>query len=95
MSCSKERKFRREATRTMAKAMKKLETLLDEMCAFLDQQPKPSDDEVREKFIHQEERWKRYCTVNKLTDTTALMYNKEFGQIWKTVYAKPTDESAI
>lgn len=75
----------------------KCQDLLTEFCNFLDQQPKPSDDDVRTKFIELQNRWRKYCAVRKLTDKATLMFNKEVATEWWTVYAikKGKEESAI
>lgn len=75
----------------------KCQDLLTEFCSFLDQQPKPSNDDVRAKFIELQNRWRKYCAVRKLTDKATLMFNKEVATEWWTVYAikKDKEESAI
>jgi hypothetical protein len=71
----------------------KCQDLLSEFCHFLDKQPKPSDNEVRLKFIELQNRWRKYCAVRKLTDKATLMFNKEVAIEWWTVYAIKKDNS--
>ena len=71
----------------------KCQNLLDEFCGFLDKQPKPSDNEVRQKFVELQNRWRKYCAARKLTDKATLMFNKEVATEWWTVYAIKKDNS--
>lgn len=95
MSSSLARRERKAQARTTMLAMNKLGELLEEFYAFLDRQPKPSDQEVRDEFIRQENRWKRYCTVHQLTDKATLMFNQEVAVQWRTKYTVPKDQSEI
>ena len=75
----------------------KCQTFLDEFCDFLDKQPKPSDSEVRDRFLTLEKRWVKYCAARKLTGNATLMFNKEVAERWWKVYAikKDNNESVI
>lgn len=95
MSSSNARRVRKFQAKVAALAMCKLGELLDEFYAFLDQQPQPEDQEVRDEFIRQENRWKRYCEVHHLTDKAALMFNQEVAVKWKSKYTVPKDQSEI
>ncbi|MDD6104111.1 MAG: hypothetical protein PUB73_05845 [Bacteroidales bacterium] len=95
MSSSLARRERKAQARITMLAMNKLGELLEEFFAFLDKQPKPSDQEVRDEFIRQENRWKRYCVVHQLTDKATLMFNQEVAVQWRTKYTVPKDQSEI
>lgn len=95
MSSSLARRERKAQARITMLAMNKLGELLEEYFTFLDRQPKPSDQEVRDEFIRQENRWKRYCTVHQLTDKATLMFNQEVAVQWRTKYTVPKDQSEI
>ncbi len=95
MSSSHARRVRKAQAKVTALALNKLGELLTEFFAFLDQQPKPEDQEVRDEFIRQENRWKRYCKVHQLTDKATLMFNQEVAFKWRTQYALPKDKTEI
>ena len=61
---------------------------------FLDQKPKPSNEEVRQEFINRENRWKKYCETHKLRKEASLLFNLEVSQTWEKRYKElPADES--
>lgn len=60
---------------------------------FLEQTPKPSDEEVRTEFINREQRWKQYCESHKLTEEASLLFNKEVSVSWEKRYAKQPENS--
>lgn len=92
MSSSNMRRLRRAQQKVSILAMSKLSTLLTEFYAFLDQQPKPEDAQVRDEFIRQESRWKRYCAVHKLTDKATLLFNQEVAVQWKNKYTAQSEK---
>lgn len=50
---------------------------------FLGSKPKPSDEEVRNRFIESENRWKTYCRAHGLSEEASRMFNKEVSLTWK------------
>lgn len=83
------RRQRRLRQRESEKHIKRLGDLLGEFYTFLEQENKPFDDEVREKFITLEKSWKRYCRANELTDEASSLFNREVSASWVRRYAKP------
>ena len=55
---------------------------------FLENKDKPSDEQIRAEFMARENRWKRYCSKNKLTEEASLLFNKEVAQSWEKRYTK-------
>ena len=87
MSIAKrQRKAQEEANR---KHTQKLVDLIQIFCKFLEKQPKPSDDEVREKYKDINDRWMKYCVANHFHPRASLLFNNEVAHLWKTRYAKP------
>ena len=61
---------------------------------FLESAPKPSNEEVRARFINDENRWKAYCSKKQLSKEASLLFNKEVSQSWENRYKqKPESES--
>jgi hypothetical protein len=82
------RRNRRAQAREAEKHFDVLAELLMGFYEFLERKGKPSDEQVRTEFTNREERWKRYCTSNQLTEETSLLFNKEVAQSWKNRYAR-------
>jgi len=68
---------------------KKLIDTVQIFCRFLEKQPKPSDDEVREKFKDLNDRWVKYCIANKFNPRASLLFNQSVAHLWRTRYAIP------
>lgn len=82
------RRLRRAQARTAQKHFDVLTDLLMDFYAFLEATPKPSDSEVRQRFINDEQRWKAYCSKKQLNDKASLMFNQEVSQSWEKRYKK-------
>lgn len=80
------RRSRRKQQTETAKHLAKLSDILGEFYTFLEKKPQPSDEEVRSEFIRQENRWKRYCVVHKLSGQASLMFNREVSEAWHNRY---------
>lgn len=63
--------------------------LLTEYFNFLEQKDKPSDEEVREKFIAYDRRWVQYCNDSQFGPRASLLFNQQVARAWKSRYARP------
>lgn len=87
------RRIRRAQVREAEANFKVLTDLLMDFYEFLESQPKPSDEEVRQRFINDEQRWKQYCTKKQLSKEASLLFNKEVSQSWEKRYKEQPSES--
>lgn len=87
------RRIKRAQERTTTQHFNAFSSLLMGFYEFLEKDPKPSDDEVRNEFINREQRWKRYCKIHKLTEEASLLFNKEVSISWEKRYKKQPTES--
>lgn len=85
---SKARRIRRQQERFVAKHLDMLGELLGEFYTFLEKHPKPTEEEVRDKFIKSENTWKAYCSKNQLTERASLLFNQEVAQSWESRYSE-------
>jgi hypothetical protein len=76
----------RRNRREQARHFNVLGELLMGFYEFLEQENKPSDEQVRTEFIKREQCWKRYCTAKQLTEEASLLFNKEVAQSWENRY---------
>ena len=86
------RRNRRMNQKQVTKHLAKLSDLLGEFYTFLEQSPKPTDEEVRAKFVKLESRWKGYCKANELSDQASLMFNREVSEAWHNRYAPKKED---
>ena len=87
------RRIRRAQERDAQKHFSVFGNILMGFYEFLEQTPKPSDEEVRQEFITREERWKRYCKSHKLSEEASLLFNKEVSISWEKRYTQqPKDQ---
>lgn len=82
------RRNRRAQSRQSETHLSVLSELLMGFYEFLENKNQPSDEQVRAEFEARENRWKRYCSKNKLTEEASLLFNKEVAQSWKKRYTK-------
>lgn len=87
------RRLRRAQLRKAEAHFTVLTDLLMEFYGFLESTPKPSDEEVRTRFINDEQRWKTYCSKKQLSKEASLMFNKEVSQSWEKRYKEQPSES--
>lgn len=87
------RRVRRAQLRQARKHFSVLTNLLMDFYQFLENQPKPSDEEVRLRFINDEQRWKQYCAKKQLNEEASLLFNKEVSQSWEKRYKEQPSES--
>lgn len=87
------RKFRRAQLRKADVHFNVLANLLMGFYEFLESSPKPSDEEVRTRFINDEQRWKNYCSKKQLSNEASLMFNIEVSQSWEKRYKEQPSES--
>lgn len=87
------RRIRRAQVREAETNFKVLTDLLMGFYEFLESQPKPSDEEVRQRFINDEQRWKQYCAKKQLREEASLLFNKEVSQSWEKRYKEQPSES--
>lgn len=85
---SKTRRDRRKQQRIAEKHFSKLSNLLGDFYEFLEKSPKPSDEDVRNKFIASEKQWKEHCSKHQLKDSAYLLFNQEVALSWKSRYAR-------
>lgn len=90
---SESRKERRARERETAKHFDYLGQLLMGFYTFLEQQEKPSNEQVRSEFVKRNENWKRYCRCHQLNERAALMFNNEVAISWEQRYAKRVDDN--
>lgn len=86
------RRLRRAQLRKAEAHFNVLTDLLMGFYEFLESTPKPSDEEVRTRFINDEQRWKNYCSKKQLSKEASLMFNKEVSQSWKKRYTEQPSE---
>lgn len=86
------RRFRRAQLRKAEAHFDVLTNLLMGFYEFLESTPKPSDDEVRIRFINDEQRWKNYCSKKQLSKDASLMFNQEVSQSWEKRYKEQPSE---
>lgn len=68
-----------------------LATLLGGFYEFLGSSPQPSADEVRERFISTDNRWRKHCAIHKLMNANHLfMLNVQ--EAWKRHTAQGTTD---
>lgn len=72
---------------------KYLMQLLTEYFNFLERKDKPSDEEVREKFIAYDKRWVQYCNDHQFEPRASLLFNQEVARAWKSRYTKPKSQT--
>lgn len=82
------RRKRRDQSRQTQVHLHVLGEILMGFYAFLEDKNQPSDEQVRAEFQIRENRWKRYCSTNKLTEEASLLFNQEVAQSWKKRYTK-------
>jgi hypothetical protein len=82
------RRQKRANARQTQKHISVLAELLMGFYLFLEKKDKPSDRQVQDEFISRENKWKRYCSTNQLTEKASLLFNQEVAQSWKTRYAR-------
>ncbi|NDV63923.1 hypothetical protein [Bacteroides sp. 224] len=82
------RRNRRAQARESQKHFNVLAELLMGFYEFLEQEEKPSNEQVRTEFKIREKHWKGYCKAHQLTEEASLLFNKEVGQSWKNRYAE-------
>lgn len=87
------RRIRRAQLREAETHFSVLTDLLMDFYAFLESSPKPSDEEVRKRFINDEQSWKDYCSKKQLKKEASLMFNKEVSQSWEKRYKEQPSES--
>lgn len=88
-----QRRLRRAQARRAQAHYDVLFDLLMGFYEFLESTPKPSDDEVRTRFISDEQRWKDYCSKKQLSNEASLLFNKEVSQSWEKRYKEQPSES--
>lgn len=87
------RRLKRAQQRKMEAHFSFFSNLLMDFYEFLESTPKPNDEEVRARFINDENRWKAYCSKKQLSEEASLLFNKEVSQSWKNRYKqKPESE---
>lgn len=89
---SKTRRIKRAQQRDAQKHFSVFGNILMGFYEFLEQTPKPTDEEVRQEFINREARWKRYYKSNHLTEEASLLFNKEVSISWEKRYKQPENE---
>lgn len=82
------RRQRRAQVREAQANFDVLTNLLMKFYEFLERDPKPSDSEVRMRFINDERRWKEHCSKRQLNKDASLMFNQEVCQSWEKRYKK-------
>jgi hypothetical protein len=82
------RRNRRAGERQTHKHLSFLASLLMEFYEFLENRKKPDEGQVRQRFINDEKRWKRYCFSHQLTEKATLLFNEEVAKSWKERYAR-------
>lgn len=85
---SQARTQKRKRARIVSKHFDYLSQLLMGFYAFLEQEEKPSDEQVRDEFVQRDKQWRKYCRAHKLTEQAALMFNNEVAVSWQERYAK-------
>lgn len=88
-----QRRLRRAQTRQAQANFDVLMELLMGFYEFLESTPKPTDEEVRMRFIKDEQRWKDYCSKKQLSKEASLLFNKEVSQSWEKRYKEQPSES--
>lgn len=91
---SNARRIKREKARIMQTHFNVFGSILMGFYEFLEQKPKPSDEEVRNEFITREQRWKQYCKSHKLTEEASLLFNKEVSISWEKRYTKKAESAS-
>lgn len=87
------RRERRAQARQYEKHFNTLTRLLMNFYEFLEQQPKPSDEEVRATFLEYNKRWKDYCTKMQLNHYASSLFTKEVSEAWKHRYSQQKNDS--
>lgn len=85
---SKARRERRAAERAMEPHLAVLNDFLGRFYTFLESTPKPSDEEVRARFITYDQNWRRYCKSSHLNSKAELLFNQEVALAWKNRYSR-------
>lgn len=80
--------YRQVSKKEAKKHNAKLNSLLKEFFAFLDRQPKPTEEEVRTEFRRAETSWKVYCIQNRLDIRTSLLFNAKVSYEWERKYVE-------
>lgn len=86
------RRIRRAQERQAQIHFNVLAGLLMGFYEFLESTPKPSDEEVRTRFIDDEQKWKQYCSNKQLSNEASLWFNYEVSQSWEKRYKRPSSE---
>lgn len=89
------RRLRRAQAREAQKNFEFLSNLLMKFYEFLERDPKPSNEEVRTRFINDELCWKAYCSKRQLNKEASLLFNKEVSQSWEKRYKEQQSESTM
>lgn len=84
---SQQRRIRRQNQRQINKHFSKLGEMLTGFYCFLERKPQPTNEEVRSRFIKDEQEWKSYCRKHQLNSNTFNLFNYEVGKAWRTRYA--------
>lgn len=76
---SEERRKKREFDRHM----NVLSDHLGDFYEFLSRVEKPTNEEVRERFIKTQKHWKDYCYKKKLPVQMQMEFNRQVSMAWK------------
>lgn len=60
-----------------------LAELLGDYYEFLSKEEKPSDQEVRDRFIEANARWKKYCVQKSLTYQSQELFKINVAKMWE------------
>lgn len=72
--------------------LERLAVLLSDFYEFLGSKPQPSDWEVRERFQDNDQEWRRYCAIHKLTNLNYL-FVLNIKEAWKRNTVQPPNAS--
>ena len=94
MSIGRRRRLKnRNKTANVSPHTEFLLKLLADYFGFLEQKEKPSDEEVREKFIAYDQRWVEYCNDNQFDPRASLLFNQEVARAWRSRYTRKENKT--
>lgn len=73
----------RRNRRALDKHLNKLGIILSRFYDFLSKSDKPSDEEVRNKFIEYEKEWLSYCLKKHLSPLLHSEFKHQVSEAWK------------
>lgn len=80
---SEARRIRRIEKRRAGKHLAALASLIELFYKFMEREPQPTEEGVRQNYKDLNHRWKAYCYKNELSKEARILFEQEISAIWE------------